>query len=481
MMEPNSTSLENQAMSNTLPPAQIEPKQLVASGIVKPLLQSIARIREALDLDEIFQATVTEVRQFLNADRVAVFQFFPERDCYGEFVCEDIADGWNSAIKEKVYDYCFREKFASHYREDRVQAVADIYNAGLSDCHIEILGKFQVRANLIAPLLRDGELWGLLCVHQCSEPRQWNESEIEFVRQIGDHLTVGIQQATHLQEVKLQATKLAQAAQRDRLIAQIVDKIRQSLDIETIFKTTTQEVRQLLQADRVAIFRFHPDWSGNFVAESHDEIWQSLVGVIPLVTDTHLQETQGGRYRSNETSTVDDIYFGGLKDCHITLLEQFQAKAYAIAPIFQGDKLWGLIAAYQNSSPRQWQSDDIQLLVQIGSQMGMALLQQELLAKAQYRAEQQKTLTRVIPNSRILGFGYYFPNHCYRSPINAQSRSGRGISFRQAKGLGRGIYLRGCCGGLGFGYCCQGLRLLFWQSVCDRLRERTDSGSCGYL
>ncbi|WP_109009155.1 GAF domain-containing protein [Nostoc commune] len=36
---------------------------------------------------------------------------------------------------------------------------------------------------------------------------------------------------------------------------------RSPLDIETIFKTTTQEIRQLLQADRVAIFSFNDDWS----------------------------------------------------------------------------------------------------------------------------------------------------------------------------------------------------------------------------
>jgi GAF domain-containing protein len=325
-MEPNSTFAGNQL----LPQSQIEQQQVIASTIVKPLLQSIARIREALDLDDIFQTTVTEIRQLLNADRVGVFQFYPDRDWEGEFICEDVADGWSSALAVKVYDHCFGNQFAAYYREGRVQATTDIYESGLSDCHAAILSQFQVRANLVVPLLRDGDLWGLLCTHQCSKPREWNESEIEFVRQIGDHFTVGIQQAKHLQEVKLQAAKLTQAALRDRLIAQIVDKIRQSLDIETIFQITTQEVRQLLQADRVAIFRFHPDWSGNFVAESYDGIWQPLVGGIPLIADTHLQETQGGRYRSNETSAVNDIYSEGLKDCHIILLEQFQAKAFAM-------------------------------------------------------------------------------------------------------------------------------------------------------
>jgi GAF domain-containing protein len=238
----------------------------------------------------------------------------------------------------------------------------------------------------IAPILQGDKLWGLIGAYQNSSPRQWQSDDMQLLAQIGSQMGM--------------ALRLAEIATRQTALAATIDKIRQSLDIETIFQTTTQEVRQLLQADRVAIFRFYPDWSGNFVAESCDEIWQPLVGTVPLIADTHLQETQGGRYRSNETSAVDDIYSNGLKDCHITLLEQFQAKAFAIAPILQGDKLWGLIGAYQNSSPRQWQSDEIQLLAQIGSQMGVALQHQELLAKAQYGTEQQKALTGVIAKIR---------------------------------------------------------------------------------
>ena len=77
-----------------------------------------------------------------------------------KFVSEDVGEGWDSTLTSRVYDHCFGEHFAVHYQNGRVQALADIYDAGLSDCHIEILGKFKVRANLIVPLLSDGELWG---------------------------------------------------------------------------------------------------------------------------------------------------------------------------------------------------------------------------------------------------------------------------------------------------------------------------------
>ncbi|RCJ39757.1 ATPase [Nostoc minutum NIES-26] len=392
-MELNSNFTENSLLlSGVQLQEQLEQQKALASVI--------GRIRESLDLETIFQTTVIEVRQLLNANRVAVFQFDVEKDWDGEFISEDVEPGWNSAMAVKVHDHCFGEQFAVHYQQGRVQAVADIYEAGLSDCHVAILGQFQVRANLVVPLLREKELWGLLCIHQCSEARNWKESEIEFIRQIADHLTVAIQQAKHLHEVQLQAAQLAQAAQRDRVIDRLVDKIRSPLDIDTIFKTTTQEILKLLQADRVAIFRFNADWSGSFVAESFAEGWTPLVGVQTAIADTYLQQTQGGRYVNNETFTVNDIYQAGLKDCHVSLLEQFQAKAFATAPILQGNTLWGVIAAYQNSSPRQWQSYEVESLSKIGTQIGVVLRHHELLTKAQYQAEQQKTLTSVITRIR---------------------------------------------------------------------------------
>ncbi|BAY24569.1 GAF sensor signal transduction histidine kinase [Calothrix sp. NIES-2100] len=392
-MELNSTSTENQLLlSSTHLQEQLEQQKALANVIV--------RIRESLDLATIFQTTVKAVRQLLNADRVAVFQFDHQRDWEGEFVYEEVAPNWDSVIAAKVHDHCFGEQFAAQYQQGRVQAVADIYDAGLSNCHVEILSKFQIRANLIVPLLREQEVWGLLCIHQCSEARNWKESEIEFIRQIANHLTVAIQQAKHLHQAKLQAKKLTQAAQRDQVIAQIVDKIRSPLDIESIFATTTHEIRQLLQADRVAIFRFNQDWTGSFVAESFAEGWKSLIGVEPAINDTYLQQNQGGRYVDNETFIANDIYQAGLSNCHVTLLEQFQAKAFATAPILQGDKLWGIIAAYQNSSPREWQSYEVESLTKIGTQIGVALRHHQLLVQAQYQAEQQKTLTSVITRIR---------------------------------------------------------------------------------
>jgi light-regulated signal transduction histidine kinase (bacteriophytochrome) len=120
----------------------------------KTLFSVITRLREPLELETIFQATAIEVRQLLSADRVGMFRFYPDSGWNdGEFVSEDVDPAFSSAMAHKIHDHCFGEQFAARYQQGHMQVVTDIHNAGLSDCHIEILSQFQVRANLAVPLL----------------------------------------------------------------------------------------------------------------------------------------------------------------------------------------------------------------------------------------------------------------------------------------------------------------------------------------
>ncbi len=185
------------------------------------LFRVISRIRESLDLETILKTTATEVRQLLQADRVGMFQFYPNTGWDdGEFVSEDVNPVYASAIAHKIHDHCFGDQFAIHYEQGRIQAVADIHDAGLSDCHIQILSQFQVRANLAVPLLQGQKLWGLLCIHQCVAPREWQPIEIEFVSQIANHLGVALQHAELLAELRSEVTERQQAQEQTQTLNQ---------------------------------------------------------------------------------------------------------------------------------------------------------------------------------------------------------------------------------------------------------------------
>ncbi|QMS87608.1 GAF domain-containing protein [Nostoc edaphicum CCNP1411] len=425
-IEPNSEQQESHSDVTTASLCQNE-QQKALSGV-------IAHIRESLDIETIFKITVTEVRQLLKSDRVGVFRFDPDLAWEGEFIYEDVATEWDSALAAKLRDHCFSEKFAELYQQGRIRAIADIYQVNASDCYIQILERFQVRANITAPLMKGKDLWGLLCIHQCSSPRQWEASEIEFVQLIAEHLGVALQQADYLEQVKLQSAQLAQAkarekaAQWQKTIAITIEKIRQFLDLESIFHTSTAELRQLLNADRVAIYRFNPDWSGEFVFESVAEGWISLIDeqlqrpelsenvsecsakdlANPPVADTYLQDTKGGSFSRCEVYRVcNDIYNSGFSDCYIKILEIYQARAYVIIAIYHGQKLWGLLAVYQNARTRDWQKDEVYLLTQVGTQLGVALQQAEFIQQMQIQAaeiskaaERQRALANTVEKIR---------------------------------------------------------------------------------
>jgi signal transduction histidine kinase len=134
---------------------------------------------------------------------------------------------------------------------------------------------------------------------------------------------------------------------------------------------------------------------------------------VPVIADDYLQTTQGGDYANGQILVVKDTSNTNSSVRHIALVKQMEARAYMIVPIFQGEKLWGLLAAYQNAEPRDWQEDEVDLLVQIGSQLGVGLQQAELLEKTRRQKEEitqtlkelQQTQSQLIQSEKMAGLG----------------------------------------------------------------------------
>jgi PAS domain S-box-containing protein len=191
---------------------------------------------------------------------------------------------------------------------------------------------------------------------------------------------------------------LEQKSRQESLLWTITQAIRQSLDLKDILNTAVTEVKQTLQVDRAAIYRFTPDWSGDFVVESVDPQWVKLVecNIQKACEDVYLQETKGGRFRNHETFAIADIDEAGLHPCHIQLLQQFQAKAYLAVPIFSGEFLWGLLIIYQNTAPRNWQSWEIELLEQISSQLAIAIQQSQLYTQLELELQERQQAEAII-------------------------------------------------------------------------------------
>jgi PAS domain S-box-containing protein len=536
-------------------------QQLEQQHLVMEVTQ---RIRRSLNLTEILQTTVEEVRQLLQTDRVIIFQF--DSNWRGTVVVESVGTEWTAILSTQIYDPCFQENYVESFKQGTVKAKSNIYEAQLTPCHLELLKKFQVQANLVVPLLHGEDLWGLLIAHHCAAPREWRVPEIDLLRQVAAQLSIALQQSTLFAQAQIEiaqrkeaelslqqlnaelerrvaerTTELTQvndrlletlldqqhtqiilqeqaqlldlahdtimthdlqdvitfwnegaehmygwtqaeaigqkthqllqtqfsqplaeikarlqsqgywegelihsrrngstiivnsrwvmqkdqlgkpikvleinndiseqqAALRERkqaeadlqrqviqkqLLWNITQSVRKSLDLYAILDSAVREISQTLKVDRAVVYRFNPDWSGDFLVESVEAGWVKLVGpdIQPIYEDTHLQQTQGGRFQNHENFVVPDIYNMGLHSCHIQLLEQFQAKAYAVTPIFAGEILWGLLCIYQNTTSRAWESWEISLLEQISGQLAIAIQQSQLYAQLQIELQERR-------------------------------------------------------------------------------------------
>ncbi|MEG3437578.1 GAF domain-containing protein [Pannus brasiliensis CCIBt3594] len=369
------------------------------------LLREITqRIRESLDIRTIFDTACREIRQVLRADRVGIFRFFAESNFDdGEFVAESVLDGFPSVLKIIVHDHCFGDNFSDLYSRGRFYAVEDIYNGGMTTCHTDILARFEVRANLVMPLLRGDELWGLLCVHQCSTTRHWQKSEIDFTQQLANQLAIAIQQADLYERVQDELrvrqqveARIALQLRQQQTLGAIAQKIRESLDIGEILTTVTQQVKDVLNADRALVFQLFADGRARIVEEAVSSDFPARKN--PARREEIWPEAILDRYRRGTPQIVADATADPLADGIGERSIDGRSRSRIVAPILQdaGDgenhrrvarsathKLWGVLVVQARAEKRVWQESEAELLQQIANWLAIALQQTTLFDRLQ--------------------------------------------------------------------------------------------------
>ncbi|HEY9300290.1 MAG TPA: PAS domain S-box protein, partial [Phormidium sp.] len=166
--------------------------------------------------------------------------------------------------------------------------------------------------------------------------------------------------------------------------------------------------RQFLQTDRVVIYQLKPDGSGAIAQESVSK--EELSVINRTVYDPCFNITYIQKYIEGHILTVEDIYTAGITPCHVEFLAQFKVRANLVVPILQtaserlsvnaedavsdantdpqNFSLYGLLIAHHCSAARHWQPEEIDLLKELSTQIGIAVQQGELYQQL-YQAKQR--------------------------------------------------------------------------------------------
>lgn len=264
--------------------------------------------------------------------------------------------------------------------------------------------RFYAGVPLITPC---GQALGTLCAID-RIARSLSSKQVEALRVLGHQVMTQLNLRRHVAtlartaiECKQAEEALRQQTERERLVVEMTKRIRQSLNLKEILETTVSEVRQFLQADRVFVYRFLADWSGQVAVESVNRDWVSILGT--KIKESFFEENFGRElYKQGRVQTTEDIYTASLSTCHVDFLVQLQIRANLVVPIIVEEDLWGLLVANQCSSPRQWQPLDINLLLSLATQVAIAIQQSTLFEQAQTKLNERKQAEQKIREQAAL-------------------------------------------------------------------------------
>lgn len=390
-------------------------RRLIEDTERERLMTGIAqRIRQSLNLEEILNTTVEEVRQFLQSDRVLIYRFNP--DWSGVVVVESVAAGWLSTLDMVIKDPCLEGIYTNLYQQGRIWLVENADTAGLNPCHLELLNQLQAVASLVVPILQNDQVWGLLVVHQCRGIRHWQTFEVNLLQQLAMQVAIAIQQSELYQQVQRlnadlehqvweRTNQLQQAVNFAAVLKRITDKIRDSLDEQQILQTAVQELVHILKVDYCGALLYNSTYTAATVSTDHSSAHLgSAVGQILQIADctnVHTQLFHGNYFEFYENSRSQYFHSRDSGDLACPdLFQKFAAKL--LYPIFlcsvslqkheQG--VIGYLAVIDQVE-HTFSKTEIHLIQQVANQCAIAIRQARLYQAAQLQVAELEKLNRL--------------------------------------------------------------------------------------
>jgi diguanylate cyclase (GGDEF)-like protein/PAS domain S-box-containing protein len=216
---------------------------------------------------------------------------------------------------------------------------------------------------------------------------QWHTTAIYDVQ---GHLREYQSTGRDISDRKRTEDLLLQQLARERLVFKITQQLYQSLDLDQILRTVVNGVREFLQVDRVMVHCLAPDGQVTVMAESVQSAELSILGQV--FRDPVCSLEQDG-FQSSRVSAIADVFEGDSLPAYRQCLVDFSIRANLVVPILRGPhQVWGLLQAHSCTTPRQWQTSEIELLQQLTTQVAIAMQQTELYQKLQSANQELQTL-----------------------------------------------------------------------------------------
>ena len=189
------------------------------------------------------------------------------------------------------------------------------------------------------------------------------------------------------------------------LMKKMLDRIRNSIDLDAVLKTTATVIRQFFGSDQVLIYRRKSaELPETTVVSQSANVKFDRQAIEQFIGAVNYPSLHAILSSSTSVQAVEDTFSCPMQELQV--IEPQLVRSYLILPIWLSNpdytydnltvsaisstvnsqsepKLWGMLVAYNTDKPRLWQSWEIAFLQRLTTQVTIAIEQSQLCCNLQ--------------------------------------------------------------------------------------------------